>query len=284
MQVAIERRPTLLLIVVLAVLFLIMSASSKTRGVVGETRTMFERMVMIVFSPIPKAVNRVGQDVLDVYHGYVDMRRAVTENVGLRRRVAELTQENLLLRRSHQDLARMRSVVAYAEQFAMPMRLGQVIMLDTAGIFKSLILDRGSKDGVEVNDSVVTPAGLIGRVVLTTDDLSKVQMVTDSASTVGVLITRTRRQAVARGDGRGNLQLLYLPALSDVRPGDEVVTAGIDGIYPKGIPVCTVISVAEGKDLFKKVVCRPEVDFQKVEEALVLSTKKIPQEVVRYTP
>jgi rod shape-determining protein MreC len=284
MQVAIERRPTLLLIVVLGVLFLIMSASRQTRRVVGDTRTMFERMVMVVFSPVPKAVNAVGRNALDVYHGYVDMRRAVNENVRLRRQVSELTQENLLLRGSHQDLARMRALVAYSEQFSMPTQHAQVVMLDTSGIFKSVILDRGSDDGVEVNDTVVSPAGVVGRVVLTTRDLAKVQLVIDPSASVGSLIDRTRRMGVIRGDGRGGLRFEYIPSLSDVRQGDVVTTAGIDGIYPKGIPVCRVAAVAEGTDLFKKVSCAPTVDFQRLEEVLIIHTRKIPPEVVRYRP
>jgi rod shape-determining protein MreC len=284
MQVAIERRPTLLLIVVLGVLFLIMSASRQTRGVVGDTRTMFERMVMVVFSPVPKAVNAVGRNALDVYHGYVDMRRAVNENVRLRRQVSELTQENLLLRGSHQDLSRMRALVAYSEQFSMPTQHAQVVMLDTSGIFKSVILDRGSDDGVEVNDTVVSPAGVVGRVVLTTRDLAKVQLVIDPSASVGSLIDRTRRMGVIRGDGRGGLRFEYIPSLSDVQQGDVVTTAGIDGIYPKGIPVCRVAAVAEGTDLFKKVSCAPTVDFQRLEEVLIIHTRKIPPEVVRYRP
>src|SRR5688500_18273208 len=102
MQVAVERRPTLLLVIVLAVLFLLMSISQRTR-VVGETRTLFERTVMTLFSPVPKAVNEVGQAGLDIYHGYLDMRREVAENVRLRRRIAEMTTENLMLRRSNSD-------------------------------------------------------------------------------------------------------------------------------------------------------------------------------------
>lgn len=283
-QVAVvERRPTLLLVVVLAVLFLLMSASTRTR-VVGETRTMFERTVMTIFSPIPRTVTRLGQNAADVYHGYVDMRRAVAENLQLHRKVAKLTQENLMLRRSHGDLARMRSILWYSEQFSMPTLLAQVIMLDTAGRFKSLVLNRGSDHGVEVNDVVVNPNGLIGRVVLTTKDMAKVQLVIDGNGAVGTLLDRTRRQGIIRGDGRGGLQMTYVPALTDVQRGDMVMTAGIDGIYPKGIPVGQVVAVSEGSDLFKTILCRPTVDFGELEEVIILRTRKIPAEVVRYSP
>lgn len=283
MQVAVERRPTLLFVIVLAVLFLLMSTSQRTR-VVGETRTLFERTVMTLFSPVPKTVNSVGESALDIYHGYVDMRREVAENVRLRRQLAELTNENIMLRRSSGDLARMRSILSYSEQFTMPTTLAEVIMLDTSGRFKSAILDRGSDHGVEVNDVVVHPSGLVGRVILTTKDLSKIQLIVDKGSAAGVLVERSRRQGVASGADNGLLRIGYVPNLSDVSVGDSILTAGIDGVYPKGIPVGRVVGAEEGSDLFKQVVAQPSVDFGGLEEVIVLHTRKIPPEIVGYEP
>jgi rod shape-determining protein MreC len=283
MQVVIERRPTLLLLVVLGLLFILMSLSTHTRYI-GETRTMFERTVMTVFSPVPKMVNRLGQTTSDVYHGYFDMRRSVAENVELQRQVIQLTKENLALRQSQGDLARMRSLVNYSEQLSMPTSLAEVIMIDTSSRFKSIIINRGSEAGVDVNDPIVNASGLIGRVVLTTRDLAKVQLLTDNNSAVGSLIERTRRQGVVRGDGAGGAQLFDIPALADAVPGDVVLTAGIDGIYPKGIPVGAIRKVEEGKNLFKSIWVRPAVDFRAIESVIVVHTKKIPHAVVEYAP
>ncbi|HEY0141691.1 MAG TPA: rod shape-determining protein MreC [Thermoanaerobaculia bacterium] len=279
----IPRRPTLLLIIVLSLLFVLMSFSSKTRYL-GETRTMFERTVMTIFSPVPKAVNWAGGTTQDMYHGYLDMRRAVNENTSLRRKVAELTTENLKLRQSEGDLRRLRSLLAYSEQFNMKTSMAQTIMLDTAGRFKSIIIDRGAADGVQVNDAIVNASGLIGRVVLVTNDLAKVQLITDNNSSVGALVERTRRQGVVRGNGTTQVQMFDIPSLSDVRPGDTVLTAGIDGIYPKGIPVGVVTRSEPGRSLFKTIHVRSAVDFGTIEEVIVIHTRKVPEQVVRYTP
>jgi rod shape-determining protein MreC len=284
MQDVIERsRPTLLLLVVLAVLLLVMSISKQTRYI-GETRTMFERTVMTVFSPVPKAVNWVGQSASDMYHGYLDMRRSINENIELHRKVVDLTRENLILRQSQGDLARMRSMVNYTEEVPVATSMAQIIMLDTSARFKSVIINRGSDAGIEVNDPIVNANGLVGRVVLTTKDMAKVQLITDNNSAVGCLLERTRRQGVLHGDGDHGGQLEGIPALADAQPGDVVVTAGIDGIYPKGIPVGTVSKVEEGKGLTKPIWVRPAVDFGSIEEVIVLHTKKIPHDVVRYAP
>ncbi|MGZ8779792.1 MAG: rod shape-determining protein MreC [Thermoanaerobaculia bacterium] len=279
----IPRRPTLLFIVVLSLLFVLMSFSSQTRYV-GETRTMFERTVMTIFSPVPKFVNWIGGTAQDMHYGYLDMRRAVNENVELRRKVATLTTENLKLRQSGSDMRRLRSLLAYSEQFDFETSMAQAIMLETAGRFKSIIIDRGSADGVAVNDIIANANGLIGRVVLTTNDLAKVQLVTDTNCNVGSLVERTRRQGVVRGTGGTIVQMFDIPSLADVQPGDRVLTAGIDGIYPKGIPIGTVTRSEPGQSLFKTVTVRPSVDFGTIEEVIVIHTRKIPPQVVRYTP
>jgi rod shape-determining protein MreC len=283
MEDVIRSRPTLFFIIVLLALLGVMSRSSQTRYV-GETRTMFERTVMTIFSPVPKSVNWLGRSTSDMYHGYLDMRRAVNENMELRRKVADLTTKNLKLQQSEGDVRRLRTLLGYSEQIDMPTTLATAIMLDTSGRFKSIIIDRGSDAGIEVNDAVVNANGLIGRVVLTTKDMAKVQAVTDGNCSVGALVDRTRRQGVVRGDGGNAAQMYDIPSLADVGPGDSVMTAGIDGIYPKGIPVGTVVKAEKGADLFKSIVIKPAVDFGSVEEVIVIHTRKIPAPVVRYAP
>lgn len=283
MQVAVQRRPTLILLIVLSLLFFLMSRDSRTRYL-GETRTLLERMVMTVVSPIPKLVNRVGEAGSDMYYGYLDMRREVRENRDLRSRVAQLTQENIKLRQSWGELARMRAMLSYVQQQDVRASMGRVIMFDNSGRFKSIILDRGSEHGVEINDVVLTPRGLVGRVVLVTRDLSKIQLVVDSGSSAGARNERTRRQGVIRGDGSGDLRMLYVPGLADVAPGDQIVTSGTDGIYPKGIPIGRVESATEGNDLFKAIEVEPAVNFMSLDEVLILHTQKIPPEVARWEP
>ena len=87
-----------------------------------------------------------------------------------------------------------------------------------------------------------------------------------------------------RGDGTAGAQLYDIPSLADVQPGDVVMTAGIDGIYPKGIPVGAITKAEKGQDLFKTITVRPSVDFGSIEEVIVLHTRKAPNDVVRYTP
>lgn len=283
MQVAVQRRPTLILLIVLSLLFFLMSRDSRTRYL-GETRTLMERMVMTVVSPIPKLVNWFGETGSDMYYGYLDMRREVRENRELRGRLATLTRENIELRQSWGELARMRAMLDYDQQADTRASMARVIMFDNSSQFKSIILDRGSEDGVEVNDVIITPEGVVGRVVLVTRDMAKVQLVIDAGSSVGARIERTRRQGVIRGDGSGDLQMLYVPGLADVTQADLIVTSGTDGIYPKGLVIGRVTAAREGSDLFKTIEVEPAVEFLELDEVMVLNTRKIPAEVARWQP
>lgn len=283
MQVAVQRRPTLILVVVLALLFFLMSRDSRTRYL-GETRTLMERMVMTVVSPVPKLVNWVGESASDLYYGYLDMRREVDQNRELRTRVAALTRENLELRQSWGEMARMRAMLDYQQRTDTRSSMARVIMFDNSSQFKSIIVDRGADHGIDVNDVVLTPAGLVGRVVLVTKDLSKVQLVIDGGSSVGARLERTRRQGVIRGDGSGEMQMLYVPSLADVNQSDLIVTSGTDGIYPKGIAIGRVTAAREGSDLFKAIDVEPAVEFLELDEVMVLHTEKVPVDVARWQP
>lgn len=283
MQAAARRRPTLILIIVLSILLAMMSASSRTK-VMGETRTLLARSLLVVVSPIPRAVNAIARFTSDQYHHYLDLRATERENRVLRARVTELTREAVTLRGVDREAARLRALLGRAETTPAPTIVARVVMLDIAGSFKSMILDIGSDDGVDVNDTVLGAEGLAGRVVLTTSHLAKVQLLIDPSSAVGCRIERTRRLAVLHGNGSNTLDLLYVPVLGDVVPGDRIVTAGNDGIYPEDIPVAVVTDVEQGDDLFRKVICRPYAAIDRLEQVLVMKTLQIPSQVERYSP
>src|ERR1044072_889268 len=122
----IPRRPRLLLILVLAILFVLMSLSTRTRYV-GETRTLFERTVMMVFSPVPKLVNWIGGTGSDMNHGYLHMRRSAAANAARHHKAPDLPAENLKLRQTDSDLRRLRALLGYSEQFQLQTTMAEAI-------------------------------------------------------------------------------------------------------------------------------------------------------------
>jgi rod shape-determining protein MreC len=133
-------------------------------------------------------------------------------------------------------------------------------------------------EGAKVGQAVVDPRGLVGRVVVTRGGYSKVQLVSDPASAVGAMIERTRRQGVVRGAGPDALTMNYVPQSADVRVGDRIVSAGIDGIYPRGLMLGIVESVGEGTDLFHRIDVLPAVDFGLLDGAYLLPRVELPGE------
>jgi rod shape-determining protein MreC len=146
-----------------------------------------------------------------------------------------------------------------------------VVGKDATNWFKTILIDRGSRAGLRRNLPVVSPAGLVGRVVEVTPSTARVQLITDPVSASGALMQRTRVTGIAIGNLDSGLRVRYLPLLADVVVGDNVVTSGMGGVFPKGIPVGRVTAVERKSGaLFQEAVLEPAVDLGRLEEVLVL--------------
>src|SRR5574337_611278 len=121
--------------------------------------------------------------------------------------------------------------------------------------------------------AVVTPEGLVGRVVDVTPLASRVQLITDPESAVGVLVQRSRAIGVAAGSQGGAIQIKYLPLTADVADGDRIITSGMGGVFPKGLPVGRVARSSRPANgaLFQLIEAQPYADFSRLEEVMVLT-------------
>ena len=125
--------------------------------------------------------------------------------------------------------------------------------------------------------AVTTTDGLLGRVTSVRGKYARVLLVTDRASSVGAMIERTRRQGIVRGADAGALSLMFMPLQVDVRPGDRLITAGIDGVFPRGIPLGTITSVESDGDLFHDIRVVPSVDLASLGHAFVWRREAVPE-------
>ena len=122
--------------------------------------------------------------------------------------------------------------------------------------------------------AVISPAGVVGRLILPSRRASKVQLLIDRNAAAGALIERTRVQGVVMGIGDGMLRMQYVPGTSDVKTGDLVVTSGIDGIYPKGFVIGTIDHADRGAGAYHEIIVRPAVDFSRLEGVLIVRTPR----------
>jgi rod shape-determining protein MreC len=118
---------------------------------------------------------------------------------------------------------------------------------------------------------VISPTGVVGRIVTVTARASKVQLLVDRNAGAGALAERSRAQGVVLGAGEDLLRMDYVSGIADVKAGDTIVASGIDGIYPKGFVIGKVESVDRGTGIYKIIRVRPAVDFNRLEEVLVVT-------------
>ena len=141
--------------------------------------------------------------------------------------------------------------------------------------FRVITIDRGTKNAVATNMAVIAPTGVVGRVVTSTPHASKVQLLIDRNAAAGAVVERTRTQGIVVGIGQDVVRMDFVAATADVKIGDTIVTSGIDRIYPKGFVIGRVESVGNG-GIYKTVRVRPSVDFNRLEEVLVVKTPPSP--------
>ena len=221
-------------------------------------------------APIATGLSRIS-DVVDREWAFVtEIGRLRTENARLTTEVARLREENAQLHEAAQETGRLRSLLAFRAQPYHTLA-ARVIGRDPSHWFNTMLVDRGGADGVRRNDPVVTSEGLVGRVIETSGSWARVLLILDPRSAVGVLVGRSRDAGVAEGQGQPILHVKYLSRDAEIQPGDQVVTAGLGEIFPRGLPLGAVVGVSRTEgDLFQEALVRPGADLNHLEEMLIL--------------
>lgn len=218
-----------------------------------------------------EAIASIDFGISDRWQQYVALQGVREENQQLRKEIEWLRGQNSQLRESAAATDRLTALLQFKEQALPTMIAAQVIGRDATNRYRAIILNKGENDGVKPDMGVITPAGVVGRVVKTTGASSVVLLVTDPNNAIAGLIQRTRDEGIVEGVPQGLAQLKYIPLLSVLRDGDRVVTSGLVGGFPRGLAIGTItrIDKQEGA-LFQSAELMPEVDVAHVEEVLVI--------------
>lgn len=275
-----ERRTGWVLIVVLVGQLVFLAIQGARAG-----QTRLEALGLRLLGPMARGVASIPEGMTGAREGMKLRGTLLEENQRLRREVEELRLRLLRLTDVEGEMLRLGAALRYPTPPAGRIRAVDIVYVDHTSWLRTLVLYTGDVPA-RVNQPVLSPEGLVGRVVNVAGPYAKVQLVTDLAASVGGMVLRTRRQGVVRGgrQGSGGLELDYVPLQADVRPGDRVLTAGIDGVYPRGIPVGTVISVEHGGQLFHRIQLAPAVDFGLLDQVYLLDYEAVPQKVKEGRP
>ena len=248
--------------------------TSQVRDSSGE-RSRLEQGAMGAVAPFARSVSLVISASEWVSSRARSQARLQEENESLRKRLWELQLDNARYQGLEQQLQRLSDALGYKAPFEGRIRLADVVYIDHSSWLRTLLIYEPGRQAV-TNSPVTAEAGLVGRVILRDGAYAKVQLITDRASGIGAMVERTRRQGIVRGAGSDGLTLEYVPLQADVRLGDRVVSAGTDGLYPRGLPIGVVSEITQGGELFHSVKLAPIVDFGVLDQVFVLLGDSIP--------
>ncbi|MBU4477949.1 MAG: rod shape-determining protein MreC [Candidatus Omnitrophica bacterium] len=172
---------------------------------------------------------------------------------------------------------RLRKILELKEKEENRFIVARVIAREPTNWLSSLIIDKGERDGIVINQAVMSFSGLIGKVIEVYSASAKVLLINDVNSRVVVLVQRTREEGMLEGIGRGLCRLKYLPVDADVRLGDAVVSAGVGGVYSKGLLIGKVESIRlERGGIYKSCIIKPAAPLTGLEEVLCLRSNSKP--------
>jgi rod shape-determining protein MreC len=263
-------RSTRLLVIGL-VLASLMTITLDFRG--GESGPLagLGRTATGVVSPLQEAISNVFRPVTAFIQGVTEIGSLRAENQRLLEQINELRrqqQETVTLRR---ELVELQKLFGLTERLQLATIGAEVIGESPSNFEYSVVINRGSDDGIEVDMAVVGPEGLFGRVIRVTGSSAVVLLIIDPESAVGVRLAATGETGVLVGRREHDLQLDLVDPNTTVRPGEIVETSGLGGVFPAGVPVGVVSDArADEASLVKYVLVRPNVDFSKFPLVAVL--------------
>ena len=197
-----------------------------------------------------------------------------SENERLRKRLQNLEIERQRLLEAEATNQQLQKLLDFRSELPKGAITATIIANSATSWFQSCVLNKGSADGVRKGMAVVTPLGIVGKVVAVTGRTAKILLLTDPNSGIDVLVQRTRSRGIVSGSLESGTVLKYMKRSEDVQEGDRLVTSGLDNVFPKGLLVGTVIKVRkQNRGLFQSVEVWPAVQAARVEHVLVVSAQ-----------
>ena len=227
----------------------------------------------LLTTPIQTGVAKAHRAAFDAWDTYLDWKNVRAENRRLREEIRGLRVEGLRVRETDDENRRLRRLLALQERLPLTTVSGEIIARDWGGWIRALTVNRGRGDKIGRLTAVISPDGLVGRVVEVRPGASIVQVLTDPASTVGAHVVRTRTPGIVEGEPSGALRFKYMARDGgQIEVGDVLVTSGQGGLFPRGIPVGRVRSIDDrGAALFHYAVLEPAVNFSRVDDVLLIT-------------
>ncbi|HEX2927826.1 MAG TPA: rod shape-determining protein MreC [Ruminiclostridium sp.] len=237
-------------------------------------------LISVPFTSVEKAFSYTGQKVEEGIGLFENVQKLQAENKELSEKIDKLNNERsdyLRLKSENEDL---RKIFDLKDQLAGYELVGaNIIARNDGNLFNIFLTDKGSANGIGYNMPVITSKGLVGKVSSAQPFSSKVISIIEDGSSVSAVVAKSGTFVVVKGDiqleKEGLCKLEYIPADIDLAQGDEIVTSGIGGIYPKGIIIGTVKEIRAGEsDLDRYAIIQPAADLKRLNQVVILRNKE----------
>lgn|SRR5688572_12595261 len=245
---------------------LLLSLQTNQRGSPGFVR----EFLLDLLVPAEKVVEGGGQAVSGVWNGYFALVGVQEENQKLKADNEQLRMQIQQQDEALREAARLRAFLGVNESGIGKTVVARVIGRDPSRYLQTVTIDKGQSDGVRANHSVITPDGVVGRVLTAATSSAVVQLITDAQSEVAAMFRESRVHALFKGTGGRDLELDFIEDDDGIVVGAEVITSGLDQVHPKGLPLAVISSVGAMGEHFNPMTARPRVDLSRLEEVLVV--------------
>jgi rod shape-determining protein MreC len=236
--------------------------------------TAFHKIGLEVIGPFQTGISKVSNYAGSLKNKYVDLLSIREENKQLRQELLQYKSANIEYREALATNVRLKKLLELKESLPPPTLTAEIIGKDPSLWFRTLTINRGASDGVQKGMPVVTVEGVVGQVLTSSPNYSKVLLATDPNSAVDVITQKTRVHGIVKGLGRDAFGLSYVLKSAEVEKGDFVITSGLGGVFPKGLMVGTVSEITNTRrGMFQKIEIEPAVDFSQLEHLIIIMKK-----------
>ncbi|HKV55433.1 MAG TPA: rod shape-determining protein MreC [Candidatus Binataceae bacterium] len=231
-------------------------------------------LLMEALKPFQLVEAEMSDDASGFLHNYFDLVGVRQENLQLKQQIAVLEGQRARMAELEVENHHLGDLLELRDALALPAIAADVIGSDATGLSRTLVLSEGENQGLRRDMAVISTDGVVGKLIAVSRGASRVLLINDHNSALDAFDQRSRARGIVAGVVEDGLTMKYVDRAEDIKPGDTIVTSGMDGIFPRGLLVGQVARVSqEGPGLFLNIEVKAAVDFRKLEQLLILTTR-----------
>jgi rod shape-determining protein MreC len=257
------------IVIILSISLIMLSYNFKNAPNSGFVR----KIVLEIAAPVQHVLNASARSVGDAWSRYIFLVGLEDENKNLKKKINELKADLILYQEGYLEAERLKKLLSIKDDYEYHLVSVRVIGREQAALSKTILINKGSAQGLRVGMPVLAEPGLIGRIIDISWHAAKVLLLIDESSNIDAIVQRSRVQGIINGAGSRGCIMKYVSKAQDVKESDIIVSSGLGGVFPKGLMLGVVSAVdRQESGLFLKIKIAPSIDFSKLEEVSVLAS------------